>query len=156
VDFIGSDHGPFLVSEKEKGMKDIFTAAAGPACIEMTLPLMLTAVRDGKLSMRRMVELLSENPARVFGLWPRKGAIRVGGDADYVIADMKNEYTVNNKDFVTHSRETSPMYNGFRLVGKPLHTIVRGRIIMKGRVIDDSAEGWGKLQLPEWTGKETR
>ncbi|HRX25408.1 MAG TPA: dihydroorotase family protein, partial [Aminivibrio sp.] len=125
------------------------------ACIEMTLPLMLTAVRDGKLSMRRMVELLSENPARVFGLWPRKGAIRVGGDADYVIADMKNEYTVNNKDFVTHSRDTSPMYNGFRLVGKPLHTIVRGRIIMKNRVIDDSAEGWGKVMLPGWGSGRT-
>lgn len=156
VDFIGSDHGPFLVSEKEKGLKDIFTAAAGPACIEMTLPLMLTAVRDGKLTMRRMVELLCENPARTFGLWPRKGAIRVGGDADYVIVDMKNEYEVNNKDFVTQSKDTSPLYNGFRLVGRPLTTVVRGRVIMKDRKIDDSAEGWGKLQLPEWARKEER
>lgn len=155
VDFIGSDHGPFLVSEKEKGMKDIFTAAAGPACIEMTLPLMLTAVRDGKLTMARMVELLCENPARVFGLWPRKGAIRVGGDADFVIVDMKNEYTVNNKDFVTHSRDTSPMYNGFRLVGKPLHTVVRGRVIMRDRIIDDSAEGWGKVIMPCFYNGET-
>ena len=150
VDFIGSDHGPFLVSEKEKGMKDIFTAAAGPACIEMTLPLMLTAVRDGKLTMRRMIQILCENPARTFGLWPRKGAIRVGGDADFTIVDMKNEYVVNNRDFVTQSRDTSPMYNGFRLVGRPIHTIVRGRIIMRDRKIDDSAQGWGQVMKPEW------
>lgn len=150
VDFIGSDHGPFLVAEKEKGMKDIFTAAAGSACIEMTLPLMLTAVRDGKLTMKRMVELLSENTAKVFGLWPRKGAIQVGGDADYVIVDMKNEFTVDNKDFVTQSRDTSPMYNGFKLVGKPIHTVVRGRVVMKDRIIDETAQGWGRVLYPEW------
>lgn len=150
IDFIGSDHSPFLVPEKEKGLKDIFTAAAGPACIEMTLPLMLTAVRDGKLTLQRMVELLTENAAKTFGLWPQKGVLQVGSDADFVIVDEQTEYTVNNKDLVTKSKDTSPMYNGFKLVGKPLHTVVRGRVIMSNRVIDDSAEGWGKMILPAW------
>ncbi len=150
VDFIGSDHGPFLASEKEKGMKDIFTAAAGSAFIELTLPLMLTAVRDGRLTMQRMTELLCENPAKIFGLWPRKGAIRTGGDADFVIVDMENEFTVDNRKFVTKSWETSPMYNGFRLIGKPVHTVVRGRIVMRDGKVDNSAEGWGEVLFPEW------
>ena len=70
-------------------MKDIH-GAAGLACIELTLPLMLTAVR-WKTTMQRMVELLCENPAKTFGLWPRKGSIRVGGDADYVVVDIDRE-----------------------------------------------------------------
>lgn len=150
LDFIGSDHGPFLVAEKEKGMHDIFSAAAGPACIEMTLPLMLTAVRDGKLSLKRMVELLCENAAKTFGLWPRKGLLQVGSDADFVVVDETTEYIVDNQDFVTQSKDTSPMYNGFKLIGKPIHTVVRGRVIMKNRVIDDSAAGWGKMIRPQW------
>ncbi len=150
VDFIGSDHSPFLVSEKEKGMKDIFTSAAGPACIEMTLPLMLTAVRDGKLTIKRMVELLSENAAKTFGLWPRKGILQVGSDADIIIVDVNNEFVVDNKNFVTKSRDTSPMYNGFNLIGKPLYTIVRGRIIMDNRQIDNNSEGWGQMIKPDW------
>jgi dihydroorotase-like cyclic amidohydrolase len=150
VDFLGSDHGPFLASEKEKGMTDIFTAAAGSACIELTLPLMLTAVRDGKLTMKRLMELVCENPARIFGLWPRKGALRVGGDADCTVVDMENEFSVDNREFVTKSRGTSPQYNGFRLVGRPIHTVVRGRIVMKDRRIDESAEGWGRVLRPEW------
>lgn len=150
VDFMGSDHGPFLVSEKDSGLKDIFKAAAGPAAIELTLPLMLTAVRDGKLSLKRMVELTSENAARIFGISHRKNGLRIGSDADIVIVDDKNEFVVNNKELLTKSRDTTPMYNGFKLIGKPVHTIVRGRAVMKNRVVDDSAQGWGERLLPSW------
>ena len=154
VDFIGSDHGPFLLSEKESGLTDIFKAAAGPAAIELTLPLMLTAVRDGKLTLKRMVELLTGNAARIFGLAPAKGSLNVGADADIVVVDMKNEFTVDNKDLITQSRDTTPMYNGVKLVGKPIHTIVRGRVVMKDRKFDDTAEGWGKCLKPDWTQKK--
>lgn len=153
VDFIGSDHGPFLVSEKESGLKDIFKAAAGPAAIELTLPLMLTAVRDGKITLKRMVELLSENAARIFGLAPDKGSLRVGSDADIVVADIDNEFTVDNKELLTQSRDTTPMYNGFRLIGRPVHTVVRGRVVMRDRKVDDSAQGWGKWLKPDWSEK---
>ena len=153
VDFIGSDHGPFLLSEKESGLKDIFKAAAGPAAIELTLPLMLTAVRDGKLTLKRMVELLSENASRIFGLAPAKGSLRVGADADIVVADIDNEFVVDNKELLTQSRDTTPMYNGFRLVGRPIHTIVRGRVVMRDRKVDDSAQGWGRCLTPDWPKK---
>lgn len=149
VDYIGSDHGPFLVSEKDSGLEDIFKAAAGPAAIELTLPLMLTAVRDGKLTLKRMVELLSENAARIFRLIPEKNGLRVGSDADIVVVDLEHEFVVDNKDLVTQSRDTTPMYNGFRLIGKPIHTVVRGRVVMRDRIIDETAHGWGKCLKPD-------
>ena len=154
ADFLGSDHGPFLLSEKESGLTDIFKAAAGPAAIELSLPLMLTAVRDGKLTLKRMVELMSSNPARIFGLAPEKGSLELGADADFVVVDLDNEFTVDNKELVTKSRDTTPMYNGFKLIGRPVHTVVRGRAVMKDRKIDDAAEGWGKWLKPDWTARK--
>ena len=153
VDYIGSDHGSFLPPEKERGLEDIFKAASGQPAIEMTLPLMLTAVRDGKITLKRMVELLSENTARIFGLAPAKGSLRVGADADIVVVDIDNEFTVDNKDLVTHGRDVMRMYNDFRLTGRPVHTIVRGRVVMRDRIIDDTAQGWGRRLKPDWTKK---
>jgi dihydroorotase-like cyclic amidohydrolase len=100
-----------------------------------------------------MVELLSENAACIFGLAPAKGSLRVGADADIVVVDLDNEFTVDNKELLTQSRDTTPMYNGFKLIGRPIHTIVRGRTILRDRKIDDSAQGWGKCLKPDWTKK---
>ena len=149
VDYIGSDHSPFLLSEKEKGLKDIFTAAAGSPCVEMSLALMLTAVRDGKLTLKRCVELMSENAARIFGLFPRKGILAVGADADLVVVDMDKVWKVSNDDLVTHAKAIGTMYNGMELIGRPVHTVVRGRIVMRDRKVDASAQGWGKCLTPE-------
>ena len=151
VDYIGSDHSPFLLSEKEKGLKDIFTAAAGSPCVEMSLALMLTAVRDGKLTLKRCVELMSENAARIFGLFPRKGILAVGADADLVVVDRDTVWKVSNDDLVTHAKAIGTMYNGMELIGRPVHTVVRGRIVMRDRKVDASAQGWGKCLTPEWS-----
>ncbi len=149
VDFIGSDHSPFLLSEKEKGLTDIFTAAAGSPCIELTLPLMLTAVRDGRLTLPRAVELLSENAARIFGLFPKKGVLRPGADADFVVVDMKTPFEVSNENLLTHAKAIGVQYNGAKLVGRPLHTAVRGRMVMKDGVVDPEAKGWGQRLYPQ-------
>jgi dihydroorotase-like cyclic amidohydrolase len=149
VDFIGSDHSPFLLSEKEKGLTDIFTAAAGSPCIELTLPLMLTAVRDGRLTLPRAVELLSENAARIFGLFPKKGVLRPGADADFVVVDMKTPFEVSNENLLTHAKAIGVQYNGTKLVGRPLHTAVRGRMVMKDGVVDPEAKGWGQRLYPQ-------
>ena len=112
-------------------------------------PLMLTAVRDGKLTLKRMVELLSGNAARIFGLSPAKGSLNVGADADMVVADLENEFVVDNKKLLTKARDITPWYNGFKLIGKPIHTIVRGRVVMRERKIDETAAGWGKWLKPK-------
>ncbi|WP_303296499.1 dihydroorotase family protein [Pyramidobacter piscolens] len=144
VDYIGSDHGSFLLAEKEKGNKDIFTAAAGSACIEMTLPLMLTAVRDGKLTLSRLMQLICENPARIFGL-KSKGGLIPGKDGDFVICDTSKEFTVDHNKFLTHGRDISTWYDGMKLIGKPEMTCVRGRVVMENGIVDHGAKGWGRL-----------
>jgi allantoinase len=147
VDYIGGDHGPFLLSEKKRGMNNIFDCPAGLANIEISLPLMLTAVRDGKLSLARMVDLLSTNAARIFKL-KNKGHLIPGYDADFVIVDVKKTFTVDHHEFKTKARDIAIPYDGMRLTGRPVLTAVRGRVIMENGVIDPVNQGWGRLQTP--------
>lgn len=145
VDLIGSDHAPFLMEEKMRGMDDIFLSMSGFPGIDLRLPLMLTAVRQGKLTMQRCIELLSVNPARIFGLYPKKGTLRLGGDADFTIVDLEEEFVVSNGEMYTKSREIAKVYEGWTLVGKPIHTVVRGNVVLRNGVIDPRFKGTGQL-----------
>ena len=146
VDFIGSDHGPFLLSEKSPGIEDIFRAPAGSVGFEECLPLMITAVRDKKLSLGRMVSLLSENAARIFALHPAKGAIAPGADGDLAVVDMDEEFTVCPGEMKTKARSIARLYEGRRLFGRVRMTLVRGRIVYaRGQEIH--GEGWGRHVL---------
>jgi allantoinase len=145
VDFIGSDHGPFTNSEKQKGLSNIFDAPAGFPGLELRLPLMLTAVKKGKLSFGKAIELISTNPAKVFGLYPKKGIIRVGSDADFVLVDMEKEFVVDNTQMFTKARVIATVYNNWKLVGKPLMTMVRGKVVFKDDQIMPDVVGWGNF-----------
>lgn len=106
---------------------------------------MLTAVRDKKLTLCRAVELLAKNPAKVFGLYPKKGIIRIGSDADFVLVNLEKEFIVDNKKMFTHAKDIAKVYNGWKLVGQPELTMVRGKeVFMDGQIISD-AVGWGKF-----------
>ena len=74
-DFVGSDHAPYTKEEKEKGDGDIFIPPAGFPGLSTRLPLMYTAVKEGRLKLEQMVRLICENPARIFGLYPKKGVL---------------------------------------------------------------------------------
>jgi len=145
VDFVGSDHSPYLDEEKRKGLKDIFSAPAGFPGIEQRLPLMLTAVRDKRLSLYRAMELLALNPAKTFDLYPKKGVIRVGSDADYVLVNMEKEFIVDNNKMFTHAKEIARVFNGWKLVGQPELTIVRGKVVFQDGQIASDAVGWGQF-----------
>lgn len=149
IDFIGSDHGPFLSSEKETGYKDIFAAPAGFPGIDLRLPLMLTAVNQGRLSLERVVDLISTAPAKTYGLYPQKGAIRVGADADFVLVDLTAQFTVDRMKSYSKSRDGARVYDGWTLTGLPLMTVSRGRVVMKDGKVDEGAMGWGKLVSPQ-------
>ncbi|TRO54623.1 allantoinase, partial [Candidatus Bathyarchaeota archaeon] len=84
IDVLASDHAPYTKEEKEKGWKNIFDAPSGGVVIETTLPLMLDAVNNDKISLERLVEIFSSNPAQINGLYPRKGDLLVDADADIV------------------------------------------------------------------------
>jgi dihydroorotase-like cyclic amidohydrolase len=97
--------------------------------VETLLPLMLTQVAEGRLSLERMVQLTSENPARIYGHYPRKGSLLVGADADFVLVDLQQRWTLRNEQL--HSKHKVMPYDGWTAVGRPVATYLRGRQIVQ-------------------------
>jgi dihydroorotase-like cyclic amidohydrolase len=109
---------------------------------------MLTEVANGRLTLSHLVRLVSENPARIFGLYPRKGAVRVGSDADLVVVDMQAETTIRRERMYTKARDSARLYEGRRVQGLPVLVTVRGDIVMRdGEVV--GRPGWGQFVRPE-------
>ena len=146
VDVIGSDHSPFLVEEKAPFADDMWGALPGAPGLESLLPLMLTSVADGRLSLPAMTALTSGNAARIFGLRD-KGAIRVGGDADLAVVDLGYEGTIDTTSWLTRSRATAAVWHGRRVRARVVRTIVRGRTVFRDAELV-GARGWGRLVTP--------
>jgi dihydroorotase-like cyclic amidohydrolase len=131
IEVLGSDHAPHVAEDKERGWKNIFDAAAGAPHMELLLPLMLTQVFKGKMDLPTLVRLTSENVAKLYGIYPRKGAIQVGSDADITLVDPSLKRVVDRKRMATKARDIARMYEGWELVGAAVMTIVRGQIVMQ-------------------------
>jgi dihydroorotase len=140
IDMISTDHAPH--TPKEKTRNDIWTVDAGFPGVETQMALMLTEVNNGRMSICDYVRWSSYNPARIWGLYPRKGAIALGADADLAIVDLARDYTLD--DAALHSRSKISPFNGRRVRGLPLHTLVRGRFVMKDYKLVDGVAGWGR------------
>ena len=149
IDFIGSDHGPFLLSEKEQGNEDIFKAFCGAPGVDLRLPLMLDAAARGKTTIERVVELLCVNPARCFNIYPQKGTISAGADADLVVFDMTDTTVVDRNKSYSKARETARIFDGWELGCKLNYTVVRGRVLMEDGVVDPDCAGYGQLVTPQ-------
>jgi len=144
IDIIGSDHAPYTKEEKEKGSEDIFTPPAGFPGLSTRLPLLFTAVKEGKIRLDKMVELICENPAKIFGLYPQKGTIAVGSDADFVIFDPDKKDIISKDKMFTKCRDSALVYDGWEVYGKPEKTIVRGKIVFdNGEII--VSPGYGEI-----------
>ncbi len=147
VDFIGSDHGPFLPAEKDPGWEDIWPVPCGAVGIETMLPLMLDAVADQRLDLEHLAHLMSENIAHQFGLWPRKGCISPGSDADLTVVRLGEEETVCRDRMQTRSRDSALLYDGWTLQGRVDMTVVRGQVVFReGKIV--GREGFGQLVIP--------
>lgn len=144
IDTIGSDHSPYTKEEKETDKDDIFKAPAGFPGIELRLPLLFTKVKEGKLNLDRMVDLISKNPAKIFGLYPRKGVIAVGADADFVIIDPNKKEVISRDRMLTKAKDVARVYEGWKVYGKPETTIVRGNVVFEGGEIKVSP-GYGNV-----------
>jgi dihydroorotase len=140
IDLIATDHAPHTPEEKTRN--DIWAVDCGFPGVETQMPLMLTEVNNGRMSICDYVRLSSYNPARIWGLYPRKGAITVGSEADLALIDLGREHTLNDAELRSRSK-ISP-WNGRKVKGLPLHTLVRGRFIMKDRRLQDDVRGWGR------------
>jgi dihydropyrimidinase len=127
VDTIGTDHCSYRVSQKTKNNR-FDQVPPGVPGVETLLPVMYTAgVAGGRITLPRLVELLSLNPARIFGLLPRKGMIMVGSDGDLVIFDPQTKWTLASGQLQTNA-DFSP-FEEMPLCGKVRMTVLRGEIV---------------------------
>jgi allantoinase len=125
VDTIGSDHSPCSWDEKEKGMDDIWKAWGGISGIQLLLPALLTAgVHEHGLALTDLVRLISGNPARLFGLYPQKGAIQPGADADLALVDIDKDWTLSADQLFYKNKHSA--YVGYTFKGQVQRTLVRG------------------------------
>jgi dihydroorotase len=131
IEVIGTDHSPHTPEEKMANhpMGDIWQAIPGCAGVETNVPLMLTQVNAGRLSLNHYVKVQAEGPARAWNLWPRKGHLGHGADGDITIVDLRKEGTID-KDRL-HSKSKVTPFHGFHVKGLPVYTIVRGNVVME-------------------------
>ena len=109
---------------------------------------MLDAVQEGKTTLKKVVELLAENPAKCFGIYPQKGTIQVGSDADFAVFTLDRSMVVDKEKNYSHAKAIAIPYDGKTLKCQVTETIVRGRVIMKDGVVDETAKAYGKLVKP--------
>jgi allantoinase len=129
VDIIAGDHSPHAPERKQATNGDFWTVSEGVTSLQTLLPVVLTEGRRRGLTWERLAELCSTNPARLFGLYGRKGAIGVGFDADLVLLDPEAEWELRDEDlFYLH--KNSP-YTGRTFKGKVKQTLVRGTTVYR-------------------------
>jgi len=130
IDAVGSDHTNANKSRKEMEVPgDIWATKTGfPSRGEAALPVMLNdGVNRGRISLVRLVEVCCENPARIFGLYPRKGVIAPGSDADLVVVDLDRKLTVTND--MVYSSAGWTLWEGREMKGWPIMTMLRGKVV---------------------------
>jgi allantoinase len=127
VDMISSDHAPWP-AERKSNRDDIFANASGTPGVETLLPLSFSAgVAEGRFEIQALARLLSENPAKTFHLFPRKGQIAVGADADLVVLDPSSTWTLRGDELQSSAGWTP--YEGREMRGRVQKTLVRGRVV---------------------------
>jgi dihydroorotase len=130
---IATDHSPHLASEKLH--ENIWQSVSGFAGVEISLRLFLTyAVQTGRLSLQQLVRATSEGPARTWGLYPRKGVLQVGADADLTVVDLGVEDVIEAARL--HGKNNLSPFEGRQTRGAPVATVLRGHIVMnKGELL---------------------
>lgn len=123
---MGSDHAPHTEEEK-KG--SLFQIPAGMCAVESMVPLMLHGVNQGKITKTQLAKVLSENTAKLYGIYPQKGSLEIGTDADLTIVDFSKEHVIHGNELFSISKVTP--FDGFRIKGIPVATVVRGNVVME-------------------------
>jgi dihydroorotase len=155
VDMIATDHAPHAIEEKQRA--SIWDCDCGFPGVQTQMPLMLSQVNAGRMTLNDYVRWACVNPARAWGLYPRKGVLQPGADADIVLVDMACERNITNESLFSKSK-ISP-WHGWRTTASPVMTLVRGRVVARdGQVVAE--RGWGRTaklaqQMPAPTPRNT-
>ncbi len=145
-DVMGTDHAPHTLEEKDKPYP---ASPSGMPGVQTLLPVMLTHIANGRLSMARFIDLVCHGPQRVFGI-ARKGRLALGYDADFTIVDLKRRETITHAWSASKSGWTP--YDGFEATGWPVGTIIRGRQVMWEGELPDAPAG-APVQFQETLGR---
>jgi dihydroorotase len=139
IDIIGSDHAPHTLEEKQA--TSVWNVKTGIPGLETTLPLLLTEVRRGRLSVGDVVKLMAERPAGIYGL-KGKGFLKAGSDADFTVIDLNRKHKIDASKFKSKAKY-SP-FDGWPVVGKPVKTFVGGELVFdEGRIV--AKPGCGRI-----------
>ena len=142
VQIVATDHCPFMWEQKKMGEHDFSKIPNGHPAIENRMELLFTeGVQKGKISLNKYVEVTSTNAAKIFGMFPKKGCVAVGSDADLVLFDPNEEHTLSVNTH--HMNVDYSAYEGWRLKGKCKKTILRGQV-----AIDN-----GEVRIPKGYGQ---
>ena len=139
ITHVSTDHAPATRAQKQRG--DIWACPFGLPGVETTLSLMLTASAQGRIPLERVVDVLCEQPARLYGFFPRKGTLAPGADADITLIDPAARRRLADAAVVSKAGWTP--YAGRDVIGTPVMTFVRGRLVARdGRGVGEP--GWGR------------
>ena len=139
IDMIATDHAPHAIEEKRRDT--IWNCECGFPGVQTQMALMLTQVVRGRLTINDYVKWACVNPARAWGLYPHKGVLQPGADADIVLVDMALEREIRDESLFSKSK-ISP-WHGWRTSAGPVLTMVRGKVVAKdGELVGE--RGWGR------------
>jgi dihydroorotase-like cyclic amidohydrolase len=125
IDTVVSDHAPCPIEMKEAGSEDIREAWSGVDGIQMILRVLLSeGINKSRLTYSKLLRICSRNPARIFGLHPKKGVLSIGADADFVLIDQHKEEKITVD--MMESKCGWTLYEGMTLKGVPVMTFIRG------------------------------
>lgn len=143
LDLVTTDHSTYLPAEKERGWGDIWRAPSGAPGVQALVPAMLTAALNGRITLQDAVRLICGNPARVFGVWPRKGQIAPGADADVCLYDPRPATLFRREMMQSQAADVDRLYLGMAFQGVVTATVARGRIVFRdGAVLASRGSGW--------------
>jgi allantoinase len=142
IDFVATDHAPYEIATEKPD--DIWHSFPGIPGVETMAPVIVSeGYNKGRLPLSRLVEVLSEFPAKHYGLYPKKGSMFIGADADFTIFDLEKEWTIKKDKMVTMAKY-SP-FHGYKLKGKPFKTIVRGKVVYDDKDGLVGTQGYGQF-----------
>ena len=143
VQIVATDHCPFKWEQKLMGKNDFSKIPNGHPAIENRMELLFSeGVNKGRITLNKYVEVTSTNPAKIFGMFPRKGTLAVGSDADIMILDPKEKHTLSAQTH--HMNVDYSAYEGWELTGKVKTVLLRGQVaIDKGKCL--VPKGYGKF-----------
>ena len=140
VDILASDHAPHTKEEMEPGWKDTWSIPFGNPQLDHVIPVLLSKVMEGRTSLEALVRTYSEMPAKLIGVYPRKGVIQVGSDADLTVLDLHAKGVLS--DSTVYTKVGWSPYHNWRFHGRPVMTLVRGSVVMSdGKVTGKPGHG---------------